>query len=157
MATPVILGHEVLDFNITLTANATAQFQSVRSVADTAEFGEQLRNVEFESKYGVTFATTPGSETTAMHVGLVTGFFKWPSSAVAPTFATIVLQESGKVINRRVGTAIGTFPGVLRNRIRRLNLKPGETLFHFVEFTRQSGATADLTGIIMAKFEHTRL
>ncbi len=156
MARP-IMSHEVLDFNITLTASNTEQFQSILTNTDSSEFGLQLRNVMAQSKYGVSFITTPGSETTLMHVGLITGFFKWPASAALPTQATIDLEESGKVIDRRLGSAIGTFPGVVNNRVGRLNLKPGERLFHFVRFVRQSSTTADLTGIIMVKFETTRL
>ena len=157
MTTKVILSHEVLDFNITLTANGTDQFNEIRGVVDSSDFGVQLRNVEIESKFGVNFTTTPGSETTAMHVGVMIGLFKWPSTAATPTTSTIDVETSGKIINRRIGTAIGTFPGVIRNRLRRLNLKPGEELWYVVRFVRQSGTTADLSGISMIKLEHTRL
>ncbi len=150
---PVIFGHEVRDFDLALTAAGTELFTELRKVAAAVDDPVQMRNIEVTTKFGVTFATTPGSETTAMHVGGITGLFKWPDLAADPTTATINTKESGKVIGRRLFAAIGTFPSSVTVRAKRLNIKPGESLWMFTHFVRQSATTSDLVGITMAKWE----
>lgn len=153
---PPIWSHDEFDFNITLTASTTAQFSSVLANADTQDFGVRIHNLRASVKMAVKFATTPGSETTEMHVSGQTGFFKWPSAASVPTLTEIDPLSSGRVFNRKVITALGTFPGGTNLNWKRVNLKPGEELFLYVHFTRQSGATADMTGVIQGVFDFTR-
>jgi len=156
MAKP-IFGHEVFDSNVTLTSSGSIQFLSIASVPASSDDGLQVRNLMAEIKIACLFSPTPGSELPTHHVGGTAGFFKWPVSAVSPTFATFNIRESGRVIGRQVITAVGTIPSLRTVRARRLNLKPGEQLFLGVQFDRQSSASVDMYGLIMGKYDTAKL
>ncbi len=144
---------ESQNFNITLTASGTALFTVIQNETNLEE-GSELRHLEFLTSYG-TINTTPPTVMSDFNSGVM-GFFKWPVSAVAPTVGTFDLTLSNLVFARRLWVCQHDIPRMTMLKWPKVILKPGEQLIHGFLMTRQSGAAADVHGLVQASYVSTK-
>ncbi len=141
------------NFNITLTSSGTAIFTVIENETNLEE-GTEMRHLEFLTSFG-TVNTTPPTVMQDFNSGVM-GFFKWPTSAVAPTVGTFDMTLSTIVFARRLWVCQHDIPRMIMLKWPKVILKPGEKLFHGYQMVRQSSAAADVHGLVQASFVSTK-
>lgn len=131
------------DFNITLTSSGTILLTVLRNIADTSTEGIVMKNIKILSVIGN--VDTVDALKNSDHTGGITGLFKWPYGET-PTISDIDVTSSSKVFAARTINVVGEFPSSQMVKWKQVNVKPGESLWHFTLFNRQSSAGIDMYG-----------
>lgn len=140
-----------------LFSNNTDTFiaHEIISVPDDEQFGYVLHNLKmtYRVQNYIDAETQPANDA---YSGLVFGYVKWPYGVSAPSTATITLAESGKVFNRVSIGITGPFPSSKTAYSKRVNVKPGETLYMCMHHTVQSAISVDVRGLALGSVDYTR-